>query len=78
MKGSTMESTRRTVLRQGSVLALLASCGVLTLREALAADANGFSAKTLADALHNAVVNGDTAERTRIMGLIGDVEEAHA
>jgi sulfur-oxidizing protein SoxY len=52
MKGSTMERpTRRTLLRQGSVLALLASCGVLTLREALAAEVSGFEAKTLAEAL---------------------------
>ena len=43
--------TRRTLLRQGSALALLANCGVLTLREALAAEASGFEAKTLADAL---------------------------
>ena len=44
-------TSRRDVLRQGSLLALLVGCGVLTLEQARAADAPGFDAKTLDDAL---------------------------
>lgn len=43
--------TRRHILKRGSVLALLAGCGILTVQEALAADAAGFEAKTLDEAL---------------------------
>ena len=44
-------TSRRDVLRQGSLLALLVGCGALTLEQARAADAPGFDAKTLDDAL---------------------------
>jgi sulfur-oxidizing protein SoxY len=43
--------SRRNLLRRGSLLGLLAGCGLLTLQEALAAEASGFEAKTLAEAL---------------------------
>ena len=46
-----MHMNRRHLLRQGGALALLVSCGVATLDEALAAEASGFDAKTLDDAL---------------------------
>ena len=44
-------NTRREILKQGSLLALLVGCGMLTTQQALAADAPGFDAKTLEDAL---------------------------
>lgn len=44
-------STRREILKQGGLLAVLMNCGMLTLQQALAADTPGFDAKTLDDAL---------------------------
>ena len=46
-----MNATRRDVLRQGGLLTLLVGSGMLTSEQALAADAAGFDAKTLDDAL---------------------------
>ena len=46
-----MHMNRRHLLRQGGALALLVSCGVATLDEALAAEASGFDLKTLDEAL---------------------------
>ncbi len=46
-----MQMNRRKILRQGSALALLASSGIATPLQALAADASGFDAKTLDEAL---------------------------
>jgi sulfur-oxidizing protein SoxY len=43
--------TRREILKQGSLLAILVGCGMLTAEQALAAAAPGFDAHTLADAL---------------------------
>ena len=43
--------SRRDLLQQTSLLAILVGCGMLTSREARAADAAGFDAKTLDDAL---------------------------
>ncbi len=44
-------SSRREVLKQGGLLALLVACGALTAEQARAAEAPGFEAKTLDDAL---------------------------
>jgi sulfur-oxidizing protein SoxY len=46
-----MHLNRRHLLRQGGALALLVSCGIVSLDEALAAEASGFDAKTLDEAL---------------------------
>lgn len=46
-----MKSTRRELLKQGGLLALLVGCGAITAEQALAADVPGFDAKTLAGAL---------------------------
>jgi sulfur-oxidizing protein SoxY len=43
--------TRREILKQGSLLAILVGCGMLTAEQAFAAAAPGFDAHTLADAL---------------------------
>ena len=43
--------TRRDILKQGGLLAMLVNCGMLTMQQALAAEASGFDAKTMADAL---------------------------
>ena len=52
VKGLNMkQATRRDLLKQGSLLAMLVGCGLLTTRQAMAAEAAGFEAKTLADAL---------------------------
>ena len=44
-------NTRREILKQGSLLAMLVGCGMLTMQQARAADAPGFDAKTMEDAL---------------------------
>ena len=44
-------NTRRDILKQGSLLAMLVGCGLLTTQQALAADAAGFDAKTMEEAL---------------------------
>jgi predicted secreted protein len=49
-RGHDMKS-RRDVLKQGSILALLVGCGALTMEQARAADASGFDAKSLDEAL---------------------------
>ena len=46
-----MTHQRRDILKQGGLLALLVSCGMLTIDQARAADTPGFDAKTLEDAL---------------------------
>ena len=51
-KGLDMKTTtRRDILKQGGLLAMLVGCGMLTTQQALAADASGFDAKTMEDAL---------------------------
>jgi len=49
-QGSVMNS-RRELLKQGGLVALLVTCGALTMEQARAADVPGFDAKTLDDAL---------------------------
>ena len=44
-------NTRREILKKGSLLAMLVSCGMLTTQQALAANAAGFDAKTMEEAL---------------------------
>lgn len=52
VKGLNMKQhSRRDLLKQGSLLAMMVGCGLLTTRQALAAEASGFDAKTLAEAL---------------------------
>ena len=49
---TTGQASRRAVLKQGSALAVLAGCGLLTTRQAQAmADASVFEVKTLDEAL---------------------------
>ena len=45
------QHSRRDLLKQGSLLAMMVGCGLLTTRQAMAAEASGFDAKTLAEAL---------------------------
>jgi len=52
VKGLNMKQhSRRDLLKQGSLLAMMVGCGLLTTRQAMAAEAAGFEAKTLAEAL---------------------------
>ena len=68
-----MQMNRRHLLRQGGALALLVSCGVVTLDEALAAEASGFDAKTLDDAL--ASVGGKPVDSKDITLTSPDIAE---
>ncbi len=68
-----MNHDRRSVLRQGSVLALLVSCGALTMEQALAADAPGFDAKTLDAAL--AALGGKPTDSKDITITSPDIAE---
>jgi sulfur-oxidizing protein SoxY len=52
LKGlNVKQHSRRDLLKQASLLATLVGCGMLTARQALAAEASGFDAKTLGEAL---------------------------
>ena len=64
---------RRRVLRQGSLLALLAGCGLLTLGEAFAAEAAGFDAKTLDEALK--ALGGKPADSRDVVITSPDIAE---
>ena len=66
-------TSRRAVLRQGSLLALLVGCGALTLEQARAADAPGFDAKTLDDALK--VLGGKPADSKDLTLTSPDIAE---
>ena len=64
---------RRDLLKQGSLLALLASCGMLTTRQALAAGAPGFDAKTLDAALK--ALGGTPTDSKEIVITSPDIAE---
>ncbi len=68
-----MTHTRRDLLRSGGALALLLACGAISLEEARAADALGFDAKTLTEAL--AAIGGQPAESTAITIASPDIAE---
>jgi sulfur-oxidizing protein SoxY len=68
-----MNSNRRHLLRQGSVLALLVGCGVATLDQALAAEASGFEAKTLDEAL--AAIGGKPVDSKDLTLIAPDIAE---
>jgi len=69
-----MNPTRRTVLKTSSALGLLVACGLVTSQQALAATGReGFSAKTLADAL--AAVGGTPADSKDIVITSPDIAE---
>ncbi len=69
-----MNPNRRTVLKTSSALGLLVACGLVTSRQALAATGReGFSAKTLADAL--AAVGGTPADSKDIVITSPDIAE---
>ncbi|ELX11857.1 sulfur oxidation protein SoxY [Janthinobacterium sp. HH01] len=69
-----MNPTRRTVLKASSALGLLVACGLVTSQQALAATGReGFSAKSLADAL--AAVGGTPADSKDIVITSPDIAE---
>jgi sulfur-oxidizing protein SoxY len=68
-----MDMNRRQLLRQGSVLALLVSCGVATLDEALAAEPPGFEAKSFDEAL--AALGGKPADSKDVTLVSPDIAE---
>ena len=67
------EQSRRVILKQGGVLAMLVSCGILTMPQALAASAPGFEAKNLGDALK--VLGGKPADSKDITITSPDIAE---
>ena len=66
-------NTRRDILKQGSLLAMLVGCGLLTTQQALAAAAPGFDAKTMADALK--ALGGTPADSKDITITSPDIAE---
>lgn len=68
-----MIKTRRTILKQGSALALLVSCGVVTMEQAAAASQAAFDAKTLDDAL--AAIGGKPADSKEVTLVSPDIAE---
>jgi len=67
-------ATRRDVLQQGSVLAALVSCGLLTTQQALAqGERAAFEAKTLADALK--LLGGTAADSKEVTITSPDIAE---
>jgi sulfur-oxidizing protein SoxY len=68
-----MNPSRREILRQGSLLTLLAACGALTAEQAYAAAAPGFDAKSLDDAL--AVLGGKPADSKDVNMTSPDIAE---
>jgi sulfur-oxidizing protein SoxY len=67
------QQTRRQVLKQGSLLALLVGCGMLSMQDAMAAGAPGFDAKTLDDALK--ALGGSPADSKDITITSPDIAE---
>ena len=65
--------SRRVLLKQGGLLALLASCGALTIEQARAADVPGFDAKTLDEALKT--LGGQPADSKDVMITAPDIAE---
>ena len=65
--------SRRDILTQGGLLALLLASGMLTARQARAADAPGFDAKTLADALQS--LGGKASDSNQITITSPDIAE---
>jgi sulfur-oxidizing protein SoxY len=73
-KGLTMKHHhRRDILKQGGLLALLVGCGMLTLEQAFAAEAPGFDAKTLEEAL--LALGGVPADSKDILLTSPDIAE---
>ena len=66
-------NSRRELLKQGGLLALLVSCGALTLEQARAADVPGFDAKTLDEALK--VLGGKPADSKDVTITSPDIAE---
>ena len=74
MKGlNVKQHSRRDILQQGGLLAMLVSCGMLTTRQALAADAAGFEAKTLDEALN--ILGGKPTDSKDITITSPDIAE---
>ena len=65
--------SRRDILTQGGLAALLLASGTLTARQARAADAPGFDAKTLADALQS--LGGKASDSNQITITSPDIAE---
>ncbi len=68
-----MTTTRRDVIKQAGLLALLVSSGMLTAEQAMAADAPGFEAKTLDAAL--AAIGGKPADSKEVTITSPDIAE---
>ncbi len=68
-----MDHARRSLMRQGSLLALLVGCGALTAEQACAAEASGFDAKTLDAAL--AAIGGKPADSKDVSITSPDIAE---
>ena len=68
-----MMTTRREVIKQTGLLALLVSCGALTAEQARAADGSGFEAKTLGDAF--AALGGKPADSKDVTITSPDIAE---
>ncbi len=65
--------SRRDLLKQGGLLAVLVSCGALTLEQARAADVPGFDAKSLDDALK--ILGGKPADSKDVTITSPDIAE---
>ncbi|MEO6746169.1 MAG: thiosulfate oxidation carrier protein SoxY [Caldimonas sp.] len=65
--------SRRTVLAQGSLLAMLAACGLLSAQQARAAEAAGFDAKTLDEALK--ALGGTAVDSKDVVIVSPDIAE---
>ncbi len=66
-------TSRRNLLKQGGLLAAFVSCGMLTAQQALAAEASGFDAKTLDDAMK--ALGGTPADSKDITITSPDIAE---
>jgi len=66
-------NTRRELLRHGGLLALLVGCGALTMEQAYAADAPGFDAKSLDEALKS--LGGKAADSKDVTITSPDIAE---
>ncbi len=67
------EQSRRAILKQGGLLAMLVSGGILTVPQALAASPPGFEARNLADALK--LLGGTPADSKDITITSPDIAE---
>ncbi len=67
------EQSRRAILKQGGLLAMLVSGGIFTVSQALAASAPGFEARNLADALK--LLGGTPADSKDITITSPDIAE---